>query len=126
MPETTPDVVENYRATVTASPNSAEAHCNLGWGYYGRKLYQEAIQEFEAAIKLDTNWLDAYYGLGLARKGAGSKTDAVAAFEKAAALSSQSSDVVRGQMLLHLIHAHINALKTGDWGLDKELRLRAS
>ena len=124
MPPATPtvNVVENYRAAVTANPASAEARCNLGWGYYGHKQFAEAIKEFQEALALDANWLDAHYGLALAQKGAGAKPAAVAAFEKVAALASQIEDKVRGGMLLRLAHGQINQLNKGDWDIDKELR----
>jgi tetratricopeptide (TPR) repeat protein len=118
----TVDVLENYRAAVSANPQSAEAHCNLGWGHYGQKQYAEAVKEFQEALRLDVNWVDAYYGLGLSQKGMGAKPDAVAAFEKAAKLAAQMEDRVRGGMLLRLAHGQINQLQKGDWDLDKELR----
>jgi tetratricopeptide (TPR) repeat protein len=126
MPPTPPkvNVIDAYRAAVTASPNSAEAHSNLGWGYYGQKQFAEAIKEFQEALARDANWVDAYYGLGLAQKGAGAKTEAVAAFEKAAALAPQMEDRVRGSMLMRLAHGQVNQLKKGNWDLDKELRHR--
>ncbi len=121
-PAQTVSVIDTYRAAVTTNPNSAEAHCNLAWGYYGQRQFAEAVKEFQEALRLDANWLDAHYGLGLALKGAGSKTEAVAAFEKAAALAPQIDDRVRGSMLMRLSHGQINQLKKGDWDLDKELR----
>ena len=124
MPETPKNILDHYRAAVVANPGSAEAHANLGWGYYGQKQYAEAIKEFQEALSLDANWLDAHYGLGLAHKGAGLKAEALAAFEKVAALAPGLPDVVRAQMLRRLAHGHINAIKTGDWDLDKELRHR--
>jgi tetratricopeptide (TPR) repeat protein len=124
MPEAPRDVLEDYRAAVTTNPKSVEAHCNLGWGHYGRKQYTEALQAFEAALSLDANWLDAHYGLALAYKGAGSRAEAIAAFEKTAVLAAQDSDAVRGRLLVRLIHGHINALKTGDWDLAKEMYQR--
>ncbi len=124
MPPATPvvNVIETYRAAVTANPRSAEAHCNLGWGHYGQKQFAEAIREFQEALILDANWLDAHYGLALAHKGAGAKLEAVAAFEKVAALAPQMEDKVRGGMLLRLAHGQVNQLNKGDWDLDKELR----
>ncbi len=121
-PAKTVNVVDNYRAALAANPKSAEAHCNLGWGYYGQKQFAEAVKEFQEALALDGKWVDAHYGLGLALKGAGSKTEAVAAFETAAALAPQMEDRVRGAMLMRLAHGQINQLKKGDWDLDKELR----
>jgi tetratricopeptide (TPR) repeat protein len=120
------NVLDNYRAAVTANPASAEAQCNLGWGHYGQKAYAEAVKAFQAALALDANWLDAYYGLALAHKGAGATVDAVAAFEKVRTLAAQVPDVVRAHMLGRLAHGHINEIQKGDWDLDKELRHRVS
>lgn len=118
-----PSPLENYRAAVTANPNSAEAHNNLGWGLYGQKQLVEAVKEFQEAIRLDAQLFDAHYGLGLAHKAAGARVQAEAAFRAAHALAGQLENQVRGRMLQHLLHGHINQLITGDWGLDKELHL---
>lgn len=118
-----PSPLENYRAAVAANPQSAEAHTNLGWGLYGQKQLAEAVKEFQEAIRLDARSFDSHYGLGLAHKAAGAKAEAEAAFRAAHDLTGQLENQVRGQMLKHLLHAHINQLNTGDWGLDKELHL---
>ena len=122
-PIVTPNPLENYRAAVAADPNSAPAHNNLGWGLYGQKQLAESVKEFQEAIRLDPQSFDAHYGLGLAHKAAGAKTEAIATFRAAYDLAGRLEDRVRGQMLQHLLHGHINQLSTGDWGLDKELRL---
>lgn len=118
-----PNPIENYRAAVTANPHSAVAHTNLGWGLYGQKQLAEAIKEFQEALRLEALSFDAQYGLGLAHKAMGAKAEAVAAFRAAHALAEQLDNLARSQMLRHLLHAHINQLTTGDWGLDKELHL---
>lgn len=118
-----PNPLETYRAAVTANPQSAEAHTNLGWGLYGQKQLAEAVKEFQEAIRLDAHSFDGHYGLGLAHKAAGAKAEAEAAFRTAHDLAGRLENQVRGQMLKHLLHAHINQLNTGDWGLDKELHL---
>lgn len=118
-----PNPLENYRAAVAANPQSAEAHTNLGWGLYGQKQLAEAVKAFQEAIRLDSHSFDAHYGLGLTHKAAGAKAEAEAAFRAANTFAEQLGDQARGQMLKHLLHAHINQLTTGDWGLDKELHL---
>ena len=122
MPEAPTQVLESYRAAVTANPNNAEAHSNLGWGYYGQKQFAEAVKAFQQALTLDRNVVDAHYGLGLTLKESGSQPGAIAEFESVAALAPQLENSVRGQMLARLAHGHINQMNVGDWGLDKELR----
>jgi len=107
---------------VTASPNSGEAHSNLGWGFYGQRQYAEAIQEFRHALSLDRNLIDAHYGLGLALKESGAGAEAVPTFETVLALAPQLENAVRATMLSRLAQGHINQIKIGDWKLDKELR----
>ena len=122
-PIITPNPLENYRAAVTADPHSAAAHNNLGWGLYGQKQLAEAVKELQEAIRLDGQLFDAHYGLGLAYKASGAKAEAITEFRAAYDLAGHLEDRVRGQMLRHLLHGHINQLNTGDWGLDKELNL---
>ena len=113
--------IENYQATVNANPNSAEAHSNLGWGYYGQKQFAEALKAFQEALRLNPKLVDAHYGRALALKESGAKIEAVAAFEQVAALAPLMEDTVRAGMLLRLAHGHINQINKGDWGLAKEL-----
>ncbi len=118
-----PNPLESYRAAASANPQSAEAHTNLGWGLYGQKQLAEAVKAFQEAIRLDAQSFEAHYGLGLTHKAAGAKVEAEAAFRAAHDLTGQLENPARGQMLKHLLHAHINQLTTGDWGLDQELHL---
>jgi tetratricopeptide (TPR) repeat protein len=122
MPDASPTLLENYRAAVTANPDSAEAHCNLAWGFYGQRQYADAIQEFRQALSLDRNLIDAHYGLGLALKESGAGQEAVPVFDTVLGLAPQLDNAVRATMLSRLAKGHINQIKSGDWKLDKELR----
>lgn len=122
MPEASPTLLENYRAAVTANPESAEAHSNLGWGFYGQRQYAEAIETYRQALSLDRNLIDAHYGLGLALKESGAGQEAIPAFETVLSLAPQLENTVRGTMLQRLARGHINQIMSGDWKLDKELR----
>ena len=124
IPATPANPLEKYRIAVDANPQSAEAHSDLGWGYYGQKQYAEAVNEYKEALRLDPNLLDAHWGLALTLKESGSKVEAIAAFEKAVGLASKVENKARGHMLIRLAHGHINQLNKGDWDLDKELRHR--
>ena len=126
MPEALPNTIENYQAAVASNPNSAEAYSNLGWGYYGQKKYEDAIQAFRKALALDRNLTDAHYGLALTLKESGATQDAVVEFEAVVKLAPQDANTVRGQMLSRLARGHINRIKSGDWGLDAGLVQPAS
>jgi tetratricopeptide (TPR) repeat protein len=122
MPDTAPTLLDNYQAAAKANPTSAEAHSNLGWGFYGQRRYPEAIDAFRQALALDANLLDAHYGLGLALKEAGSGPEAVQAFEKVIKLASALDNAVRGQMMVRLARGHINQIQVGHWHLDGVVR----
>jgi tetratricopeptide (TPR) repeat protein len=122
MPEIEPDLLAKYQSAVTANPQSAEAQCNLGWGYYGLRQYDEAIKALREATRLEPGNIDAQYGLALALKEAGNTVEAIAAFEVVVHLAPQSTNMVRGQMLARLAKGHINQINSGDWSLDIDLK----
>jgi tetratricopeptide (TPR) repeat protein len=124
VPQAPANVLDKYKAEVAAHPESAEAHSNLAWGYYGQRQYAEAIQAFNEALRLDRNYIDAHYGLGMALKESGAGRDAVPSFETVVHLAPQLENQVRGQMLVRLAHGHINQISSGDWDLDQEMRRR--
>jgi tetratricopeptide (TPR) repeat protein len=117
MPDASPSALDNYQAAANANPTSAEAHCNLGWGYYGQRRYDEAIKAFQHALSLDGRAVDAHYGLGLAFKEAGSKDEAVQTFETVIKLAGELENAVRGQMMARLAQGHINQIQVGNWQL---------
>ena len=126
MPDVLPHTIENYQAAVTSNPTSAEAHSNLGWGYYGQRKFDPAAQAFRQALSLDRNLIDGHYGLGLTLKESGATEAAVPEFEAVVTLAPQDQNVVRGQMLARLARGHINRIKRGDWGLGTDIVRPAS
>ena len=52
-----------YAAAAENSPESYFCHNLLGWGQYGMKKYDKAIESFRKAIALNANGLDAAGGL---------------------------------------------------------------
>lgn len=111
------DFMANYTKAVADSPNSAEAHTNLGWGHYGRKEYELALKAFDKALSLQGDTLDALYGRALALRGLGRPTEAVQAFERAQVINDQSEDKNRHFLLSRLLKGQINETKTGDWNM---------
>ncbi len=126
MPDAPATAIDSYLAAVKSNPNSAEAHSNLGWGYYGQRKYSEAAEAFHQALSLDRNMTDAHYGLALALKESGAPQEAVAEFEAVVKLAPQDENAVRGQMLARLARGHINQIQSGDWSLDTDLKRATS
>jgi tetratricopeptide (TPR) repeat protein len=114
--------LDQYRAEVEAKPASIDAKCNLGWGYYGERQYDQAVEVFQEALKLDAGSVDALWGLGLSLKEGGRHEEAIPVFAKLMRLAPQKEPGARGTMLARLARGHINQIKTGDWDLDEELR----
>ena len=113
--------LEEYRQAAAANPNSAEAHSNLGWGYYGVDKWDEAVREFNEALRLEPGHVDALYGLALTRKGAGAKVEAVSAFNATLEQLPKLEDQMRGNVLRRLTRGHINLIQTGDWKMSSVL-----
>lgn len=70
-------------------PKDAKSQDVLGWVYYYKEKYPEALNQFEAAIRMAENNPQYLYHLGLARYKMGDKAQAKSAFEQALALLSQ-------------------------------------
>lgn len=120
MPDAVPNILDNYRAVANANPTSVEAQSNLGWGYYGRHQYDDAIKAFQAGLALDNSFLDAHYGLALAYKESGQGLLAVPVFETVIKLAGQLENTVRGTMLARLARGHINQIQVGNWHLEAD------
>jgi len=117
--------VEEYRQAIAANPKSAEAHANLGWGFYGEDKWDEAVKAFNEALSLEAGNVDALYGLALTRKAAGAKVEAVNSFNAAIAQLPTLEDHMRSDVLGRLAHGHINQIQTGDWKLSSHLTSEA-
>jgi len=113
--------VEEYRHAVAANPKSADAHANLGWGFYGEDKWDDAVREFDEALKLESGHIEALYGLALTRKCAGAKLEAVTSFNAAIAQLASLEDQTRVNVLRRLAKGHINQIQSGDWKLSSVL-----
>lgn len=107
-----------------AEPKTAEDFLKRGWRFHGGDRQEEAAErDFRQAISLNPNLVEAYYGLGLVLKAQGRLKEAAEMFQKAYDLVERGSisDKTRAQILRRLIYAHLNMIKSGDWGLEKEI-----
>lgn len=93
-----------------------------GWEYKANGKFDDAEASFRKAISLDPKSVEAYYGLGLTLKAQDRRQDSIKGFEQVLVLiSTDLEDRTRGEMLRRLAMAHINQLRSGDWGLEKEI-----
>ncbi len=113
--------MEEYRQAVAANPKSADAHANLGWGFYGEDKWDDAVREFSEALKLEPGHIEALYGLALTRKSAGAKVEAVNSFNAAIAQLPTLQDQTRINVLRRLATGHINQIQSGEWKLSSVL-----
>ena len=126
MTATPSGVISKYETEASQNPESVEAKCNLGWGYYGARKYDAAVAVFKEALKLDAGSVDTLYGLGLSLKEAGVHGEAIPVFKKVMRLAPEKAPGARGLMLARLARGHINQIKTGEWNLDEDLRYESS
>ncbi len=115
------DPFEDYRAEAAASPSNAQAQANLGWGYYAKGKYDEAVAQFNKALQVDRDNFDAAYGLGLALRKIDKKDEALSALEHALTLAANTENKARTDMLERMIDSHMNWLKSGKWYSGKAI-----
>ncbi len=113
--------MDEYRQAVAENPNSADAHANLGWGFYGEDKWDDAVREFTEALRLESGHIEALYGLALTRKCSGAKVEAVNSFNAAIAQLPTLEDPTRVNVLRRLATGHINQIQSGEWKLSSVL-----
>ena len=82
----TPLLERQYQAAVQrvkANPNSADAHVELGWSYFQKDQYNEALGEYKKALEIDEKNYKAHFNLGLVYMKTGKVDRAVASYQKA-------------------------------------------
>jgi tetratricopeptide (TPR) repeat protein len=108
-------------------PQSAAENAHQGWQFYGKGDLRAAEECFRIAISLSPALVDAYFGLGLALKAQNRGPEAIEIFQKVVDLLEKDTtiDSTRRAMLRRLTSGQINLLKSGDWGLEKEIWVRS-
>lgn len=106
-----------------SKPATSEAEfISKGWALKSSGKFDDAEANFRKAISLNPESVEAYYGLGMTLKAMDRRQDSIQSFEKVLELiDSGIEDQSRGAMLHRLAVAHINLLRSGDWGLEKEI-----
>lgn len=116
--------MESDQPSKPAAGKTYEDYYREAWAFHGSKKDEDAAEEnFRQAIALNPSSVDAYYGLGLVLKAQDRRQDAIQAFQKVVELLDAQTvgDLSRAHMLRRLSIGHMNQMKTGDWGLEKEI-----
>ncbi|MGW8249344.1 MAG: tetratricopeptide repeat protein [Anaerolineales bacterium] len=114
-------------STEVASPDQQPSQSiseliSKGWTQKAEGKYDEAEASFRKALSLDSQSVEANYGIALTLKAQDRRQESIQGFEKVIELvDSRVEDRTRGEMLKRLSQAHINQLRSGDWGLEKEM-----
>ncbi|MES4787694.1 MAG: transcriptional regulator, partial [Nitrospiraceae bacterium] len=59
------DAQARFKRAIEADPMYALSYAHLGWTYYAKRQYEEAIPNFEEAIRKGATANEFYYELGL-------------------------------------------------------------
>ncbi len=116
--EKTPGVT--LRDVVRASPNSVEAHVNLGAQLITEGVYPEAVTILESAVRLRPSSAAAQYDLGLAQLKVKKYEEAIASIQKALELRREWPDAYNN---LGLAYAGLSRWKEAVTAYTEAVRL---
>jgi tetratricopeptide (TPR) repeat protein len=68
------------------------AHFNIGWGYYNKGEYEEALENFKKAVELNPRYSRAYYDMGLTMEEMNRIKDSIVAYKEAIKVSPDYLD----------------------------------
>jgi len=89
----TPLVEKQYQGAlvkVKQTPNDPNSHIDLGWAFYQKGQYNEALSEYKKATVLDDKNYRAYLNLGITYRKVEKKDVAITSFQKAIELNPKS------------------------------------
>ncbi|MGD0574382.1 MAG: hypothetical protein ABSB61_03315 [Anaerolineales bacterium] len=116
---------EKTQVGTAAESPEVEAEIHLGWTLYGKGDLEGALSAFGRSKAFGPDSVDAYYGLGIVLKAMDRKDESGRAFDKAAELARiTDSGSARMQMLRRMAIAHASFVRTGEWSMEGEGRIR--
>ena len=85
-------IIEVAQQKVAKDPKNPKNYVDLGWGYFKKKDYNNALAQYKKAIDLDRKYYPAYLNLGLLYIDTGKYDLAVSTLKQAVALQPKSSN----------------------------------
>jgi thioredoxin-like negative regulator of GroEL len=116
-----PPAVEPLEAEVARNPGDAAPRRRLGWALYAAGKPTEALAIFRRACADFPDDVDLLFGRALTAKEVGAGEEAAEAFLGVARMAEAIPDAGRAEILHRLATAHHNRLRTGRWGLEREI-----
>jgi len=116
-----PPPLDPLRRAIVEHPGDAQARRRLAWALLAARALDEALTVFRQAVRDFPDDVDLLYGQALAAKQAGSVDEADEAFLRVARLAEAMTDPGRSEILHRLAMGHHNILRTGRWGLKREV-----
>ncbi len=110
-------IIENARKLIQLKESDSSAYGLIGYVYFARGRYQEAIEQFEKAVTYETNTATkaiTYEVIAFSYSSLGRDQDAIAAYGKARTLRPESTSAIWGLARIHE--------KRGDF--DEAIRLK--
>ena len=85
-------IIEVAKQKVAQDPKNPKNYVDLGWGYFKKKDYNNALAQYKKAIDLDKKYYPAYLNLGILYIETGKYDLAVNTLKQAVALQPKSSN----------------------------------
>jgi tetratricopeptide (TPR) repeat protein len=114
------ETIESLRDDLKRNPKEAKNYLRLGWAYYAKGKYEDAVETFKDANDRFSDDVEVLYALALALKVMGNKDKALSYFRKVTLLAEKIKDKDKAGMLRRLAIGHANVIVDGDWNLAEE------
>ncbi|GAV23994.1 tetratricopeptide repeat protein [Carboxydothermus pertinax] len=85
-------IIEVAQQKVAKDPKNPKNYVDLGWGYFQKKDYNNALAQYKKALDLDKKYYPAYLNLGILYIDTGKYDLAVNTLKQAVALQPKSSN----------------------------------
>jgi tetratricopeptide (TPR) repeat protein len=124
------EAIELFKKAVELNPNLEDAHLELGFLYYKKRIFDLEKKEYEAALKINPANTDTMFYLATNMETMGQYSKAVEVYEKIVTLDPQDADAYYELGLAYLAQGEKDkamnvyaALKNIDAGLAGKLKM---
>ena len=113
--------INYYKEEVNRKPNDPEIRVQLGYSYFLKKDYKEAIKQYQTAVSLDKKYYDAYLNLSIVYDKQGDHDKALQYAQKSIKISPLD---YKGHLLKGKSYRELKMYKEAKAALDEAYRLK--